>query len=92
MQSLTFFLTNLPLHSTFLSDQPAPSTKRIAGRFLNREPVIYNTETFQWSAPGSLAMAIKPRLYHSSAVLLPNCQVMASGSDVSCVWGGASWV
>lgn len=59
-----------------------------AGQFLNREPVIYNTETFQWSAKGSLAKAIKPRLYHSSAILLPNCQVMASGSDVSAVLAG----
>lgn len=55
----------------------------LAGRFLNLEPVMYNTETNQWSAKGSLAQAIKPRLYHSSAILLPSCQVMASGSDVS---------
>ncbi len=53
---------------------------------------MYNTETNQWSAKGSLAQAIKPRLYHSSAILLPSCQVMASGSDVSS-WrgGGAGW-
>lgn len=31
----------------------------------------------------SLAKAVRPRLYHSSAVLLPSCQVMVSGSDVT---------
>ena len=38
-----------------------------------------------FSRRDSLARAVRPRLYHSSAVLLPSCQVMVSGSDVSVV-------
>lgn len=39
--------------------------------------------TKRWSQKGSLASMVRPRLYHSSAVLLPNCQVMVGGSDVT---------
>lgn len=37
----------------------------------------------QWSAPGSLAEAQRPRLYHSVALLLPDCTVLTGGSDVT---------
>ncbi|PSC68470.1 kelch domain-containing [Micractinium conductrix] len=49
----------------------------------NYEPVIYNPETGRWSRPDSLAESMGLRLYHSSATLLPNCKVMAAGSDVT---------
>lgn len=37
----------------------------------------------KWSAAGSLAEAQRPRLYHSIALLLPDCTVLTGGSDVS---------
>ena len=45
--------------------------------------VIYNPATKKWSAAGSLAMAMRPRGYHSSSLLTQDCTVMFSGSDVT---------
>lgn len=53
------------------------------GNWEHLEPVIYDPVTSQWSKKGSLALAAHPRLYHSSALLLPSCQVMVAGSDVT---------
>ncbi|TPX49370.1 hypothetical protein SeLEV6574_g01526 [Synchytrium endobioticum] len=39
---------------------------------------LYNPRTRQWSV---LASATIPRLYHSSALLLPDCRVLTAGSD-----------
>ena len=47
------------------------------------QPAIFNPETQQWSKPGSLAMAMRPRGYHSLHLLMPDCRVMAAGSDVT---------
>ncbi|PSC67212.1 kelch motif family isoform A [Micractinium conductrix] len=47
------------------------------------EPIIYDPVTEKWSRRGTLALAMRPRLYHSTATLLPNCQVMVAGSDVT---------
>jgi hypothetical protein len=53
------------------------------GVFEHRAPIIYDPKTGAFSERDSLAKAVRPRLYHSSAVLLPSCQVMVSGSDVT---------
>ncbi|KAI7836014.1 hypothetical protein COHA_010098 [Chlorella ohadii] len=53
------------------------------GRFEHRAPIIYDPKTGAFTERDSLAKAVRPRLYHSSAVLLPSCQVMVSGSDVT---------
>lgn len=39
--------------------------------------------TGSWSARGSLAEMARPRMYHSVALLLPDCRVMVAGSDVT---------
>lgn len=47
------------------------------------EPVIFDPATRSWSARGSLAEMARPRMYHSVALLLPDCRVMVAGSDVT---------
>ncbi|KAI3437758.1 hypothetical protein D9Q98_000206 [Chlorella vulgaris] len=47
------------------------------------EPTIFDPATGQWSEKGTLATMLRPRLYHSVAVLLPDCTVMMAGSDVT---------
>lgn len=37
----------------------------------------------KWSKKGSLAEMARPRLYHSTALLLPDCRVWIGGSDVT---------
>ncbi len=46
-------------------------------------PLLLPSLTGAFTERDSLAKAVRPRLYHSSAVLLPSCQVMVSGSDVT---------
>ena len=43
------------------------------------EPALYDPDTERWSAAGSLAPAVRPRGYHSTAILLPSCEVMVGG-------------
>lgn len=47
------------------------------------EPTIFDPATGKWTEKGSLSEAMRPRLYHSVAVLLPDCTVLTSGSDVT---------
>ncbi|KAL4425029.1 hypothetical protein ABPG77_001807 [Micractinium sp. CCAP 211/92] len=47
------------------------------------EPTLFDPETGKWSAMGSLSEAERPRLYHSVAVLMPDCTVLTAGSDVT---------
>ncbi|PSC76751.1 kelch domain-containing [Micractinium conductrix] len=47
------------------------------------EPTIYDPTTGRWSAQGSLAKSVRPRLYHSITMLMHDCRVLTSGSDVS---------
>ena len=44
-----------------------------------RAQVIYNPATREWSKKGSLSWAMRPRLYHSTTLLTPDCTVMTSG-------------
>ena len=41
------------------------------------EPTIFNPETNEWSAKGSMDEPMRPRLYHSVHLLLPDCRVSA---------------
>lgn len=41
------------------------------------EPTIFDPATGQWSEKGTLATMLRPRLYHSVAVLLPDCTASA---------------
>lgn len=43
------------------------------------EPTIFDPVTRKWSEKGSLAEMQRPRLYHSTTVLLPTCQVPREG-------------
>lgn len=47
------------------------------------EPAIFDPVARTWSVRGSLAEMTRPRMYHSVAVLLPDCRVMVAGSDVT---------
>ncbi|CAL5224105.1 g6736 [Coccomyxa viridis] len=45
------------------------------------QPEIYDIATSSWSGPK--AAASNPRLYHSTAILLPSGEVLVSGSEVT---------
>ncbi|PSC67206.1 kelch motif family [Micractinium conductrix] len=70
---------------TFTDGRPPFQCKSFCtcGRRFNYEPSLFDPVTRTWSKAGSVAPMKRPRLYHSSAILLPSCQVMTGGSDVT---------
>ena len=44
---------------------------------------FFDPNTGRWSAKNALAPMNHPRMYHASAILLPDCRVMMAGSDVT---------
>lgn len=44
------------------------------------EPTLFDPVTRKWSEKGSLEEMMRPRLYHSTAVLLPTCEVSGGQS------------
>ncbi|KAI7837152.1 hypothetical protein COHA_009029 [Chlorella ohadii] len=46
-------------------------------------PTIFDPATNKFTPKGALAEHMRPRLYHATSILLPDCRVFVGGGDVS---------